>query len=69
MDRCGVGRHQRVEFAEAIGDGAAAETGGEFAVIRIDIVDVADVTVNGGNPAPDGRGEPPDGVGRGGRGT
>src|SRR5207247_3858710 len=44
-DRRGIGRHQRVEFAEAVGDGAAVETGGEFAGVGIDIVDVADVAV------------------------
>ena len=43
MDRRGVGRHQRVELAEAVGNGAAVETGGEFACVGIDIVDVADV--------------------------
>ena len=41
----GVGRHQRVEFAKAINDSAPIEAGGEFAVVWIDIVDVADVTV------------------------
>ena len=45
MDRRGVGRHQRIEFAEAVGDSAAVETGGEFASVGIDIVDVADVAV------------------------
>src|ERR1700720_4396273 len=45
VDRRGVGRPQRIEFAEAVGDSAAVETGGEFASVGIDIVDVADVAV------------------------
>src|SRR5438105_8794693 len=45
VDGCGVGRYQRVEFAEAVGDSAAVETGGEFACVGIDIVDVAAVAV------------------------
>src|SRR6202035_1065219 len=45
MDGRGIGRHQRVEFAEAIGDGAAVETGGEFAGIGVDIVYIADIAV------------------------
>ena len=40
-----VGRNQRVEFAEAVGDGAAVEAGGELASVGIDVVDVADVAV------------------------
>ena len=34
----GVGRNQRVELTEAVGDGAAVETGGQLARVRVDIV-------------------------------
>jgi hypothetical protein len=45
VDGHGVGRHKRVEFAKPVGDGAAVKAGGEFAIIGIDVVDIADVTV------------------------
>jgi DNA-binding Lrp family transcriptional regulator len=45
VDGRGVGRHQRVEFAKPVGDGAAVEASGELAVVGINIVDVADVAV------------------------
>ena len=45
VDGHGVGRHQRVEFAKPLGDGAAVKAGGEFAIIGIDVVYIADVTV------------------------
>ena len=45
MNGRGISRHQRVEFAEAVGDGAAVKTGGQFAGVGIDVVDVADVAV------------------------
>jgi hypothetical protein len=45
VDRRSIRRDQRVEFAEAVGNGAAVETGGEFADLGVDIVDVADVAV------------------------
>ena len=45
VNGCRISGHQRVEFAEAIGDSAPVETGGELAGIGIDIVDVADVAV------------------------
>ena len=45
MDRHRVGRHQRVEFAEAVGHTAAVERRGEFAHVGVDLVDVADVAV------------------------
>ncbi len=40
-----IGRHQRIEFAKPVGDGPAVEAGGEFAVVRADVVDIADVAV------------------------
>jgi hypothetical protein len=43
VNRRGVGRHQRVEFAEAVAHGTTVETGGELASVEVDIVDMADV--------------------------
>ena len=40
-----IGRHQGIEFAKAVGDGAAIEAGNQLAGIRVDIVDVADVAI------------------------
>jgi hypothetical protein len=45
VDRRGIGRDQRVEFPEAVGDCATVEVCGELAQIRIDIVDEPDVAV------------------------
>ena len=45
VDRGCVSWNEGIEFAEAICDGAPVEAGGELAVVRIDIVDVADVAV------------------------
>jgi hypothetical protein len=45
MARNGVGRHQRVEFTKPLGDGAAVEADGELAIVEIDVLDVADVTI------------------------
>src|SRR6266496_1051819 len=45
MDGRGVGRHQGVEFAKAIGDRASVEPGDELAVIRLNVLHVADVAV------------------------
>src|SRR5262244_3450860 len=45
VDGHGVGRHQRVEFAKSVGDGAAVKAGDEFAIVGIDVIDIADVTV------------------------
>ena len=45
MDGCCVGRHQCVELAKPINDGAAVEVCGEFAVFGTNIVDIADVAV------------------------
>jgi hypothetical protein len=45
MDCSGVGRHQRVEFAKPVGDGASVESGGEFAIVGIDVFNVANVAV------------------------
>jgi hypothetical protein len=43
VNRRGIGRHQSIKLAEAMGYGSADETGGEFAGEGVDIVDVADV--------------------------
>ena len=43
--RRGVGRHQRVEIAEAVEEIAAVEARGEIASLRIHIDHKADVTV------------------------
>jgi hypothetical protein len=40
-----IGRHQGVELAKAVGDRTPIETGGEFAVVRLNTVHVADVAV------------------------
>jgi cytochrome c len=45
VDCGGIGRNQHVEFAKSVGDGSAVEMSDKFSRIRIDIVDVADVTV------------------------
>lgn len=45
VDGCGIGRHQCVEFAEAVNDQASVKGCSELTVIRLDIPDVADVTV------------------------
>ena len=45
MDRGGVGRDQRVEFAKTVSDGPAVKAGNDFARIGVDVVDVADVAV------------------------
>src|SRR5262249_21247028 len=45
VDRYGVGRHQRVKLTEAVGDGTPIEAGTEFALIKVDIHDVADIAV------------------------
>ena len=39
------GRCQGVKLAEAVGGAATDETGGNFAGVRIEIVDVADIAV------------------------
>jgi hypothetical protein len=41
----GIGRHQGIEFAKAVGDRTPIETGGELAVVRLNILHVADVAV------------------------
>src|SRR5262249_38327916 len=45
VDRRGIGRHQRVKFAKAVGHGTSVETGGELAGVGINIVDIANVAV------------------------
>ena len=45
VNRHGIGRDQRVELAKAIGDSATVETGAQFAGVKIDIVDIADIAV------------------------
>jgi hypothetical protein len=45
MDGCGIGRHQCVEFREAVSDQPSVKGCRELTVIRLDIPDVADVTV------------------------
>ena len=45
VDRGGVGRDQRVEFAEAVGDGAPVEARNKLARLGVDAVDLADVAI------------------------
>ena len=45
VDRHRVGRHQRIELAEPVGDAAAVESGRELSRVGVDIVDVTDVAV------------------------
>ena len=45
MDGRCVGRNQRVELAEAVGDRTPVEAGVEFAGFRIDVINIADVAV------------------------
>jgi hypothetical protein len=45
MDGRRVGGHQGVELAKAIGDRTPIETRGEFTVVRLNILHVADVAV------------------------
>src|SRR6478609_2385554 len=45
MDRFGVSRHQRIEFAKRIRDSAAVEAGYKLPVVEIDLINVSDVAV------------------------
>ena len=45
MDGRGVGRHQRVQLAEAVGGGTALEAGGDLAHLGVHVLDAADVAV------------------------
>src|SRR5664280_1587103 len=45
VDSRGVSRHQRVEFAERVSDGAAIEAGYKLTVVEIDLINVTDVAV------------------------
>jgi hypothetical protein len=45
VDGRSIGRDQRIEFTEAVGDGAAVEARGELTQVGIDIVNVADVAL------------------------
>jgi hypothetical protein len=45
MNGRGVGRYQGVKVAEAIGDRTSVELGEWFAIIRFNVLNVADVTV------------------------
>ena len=45
MDGRRVGRHHGVEFAEAIGHGPTVEADGQLTGVRVDVVDVTDVTI------------------------
>jgi hypothetical protein len=45
VDCGGIGRNQHVELAKSVGDGSAVEKSDKFSCIKIDLVDVADVTV------------------------
>ena len=45
VDGRGIGRHQRVEFAEAVGDSAAVEAGYKLPVVEVDLINVSDVAV------------------------
>src|SRR6266568_2594921 len=41
----GVGRHQGIKLTEAVDDGTSVEADSEFAIVGIDIRDIADVAV------------------------
>src|SRR6266496_4716363 len=41
----GVGRHQGIKLTGAVDDGTSVEAGSEFAIVGIDIRDIADVAV------------------------
>src|SRR5713226_4143485 len=45
VNRHRVGRHQGVELAKAVGDGAAIEAGRKLCRLGVHIVDVADVAI------------------------
>src|SRR5882672_4233677 len=45
VDRRGVSRHQRVEFAERVSDSAAVEAGYKLSVGEIDLINVSDVAI------------------------
>src|SRR6266567_784360 len=45
VDGDGVGRHQGVKLAEAVGDGTSVEAGSKLALVGGDIHDISDVAV------------------------
>ena len=45
MDRRGVSRHQRVQFAKAIGNRTTIKSSGQFPAVRLDPRHVADIAV------------------------
>jgi hypothetical protein len=45
VDRHGIGWHERIEFAEAIGDIAAIESDNQFTRVLVDVIDVANVAI------------------------
>jgi hypothetical protein len=45
MDGYGIGRHQGVELTEAVGYKTPVEAGSEFALVKVDVYDTADVPI------------------------